>query len=67
MTSAIWFSRDDSRADRREAIRLDITRRLRRICPHYTDDQFAELVDTMTERQLKGERRMNGLPELSQP
>ena len=53
----------DPHSDRRETIRRDISKRLRRICPDYTDDQFAELVDAMAERQLKGERRANRLPE----
>jgi hypothetical protein len=66
MTAPDWFSRrEDSRKERREAISRDLSRRLRPICPDYTDDQFAELVETMTERQLKGEHRLNGLPELS--
>lgn len=42
---------------RREAIRRDISRRLRRVCEQLSDDEFSQLVDEMTERQLKGEFR----------
>jgi hypothetical protein len=60
-TTAAQFPFYDNRhAERKEAIRADLGRRLRRICPDYTDDEFAELIDMMADRQLKGERRLNG-------
>ena len=44
----------DARAER---IRLDITKRLRSICNNLTDEEFAALVEKMTNIQLRGERR----------
>jgi hypothetical protein len=43
----------------RAGVRDDIARRIKKACCHLTDDQFSQLVDVMTERQLKGERRTN--------
>jgi|SRR6266513_1680157 len=63
MTDTAWFIEDDPQSERRVAIRADISRRLRRICPHYTEEEFSELVDTMTHRQLECERRANHLWE----
>lgn len=63
MTDAIWFVEDDARSARKEAIRADISRRLRRICPHYSEEQFSDLVETMTRRQIEGERRANRLAD----
>lgn len=44
-------------AERKETIRADISRRLRSVCAHLSDEEFARLVETMVERKLKGERR----------
>ena len=44
---------------RRDRIRGDIAHRIRRACSHLDDDEFRGLVDEMTDRQLKGERRAN--------
>jgi hypothetical protein len=44
---------------RRGAIRDDIARRIKRVCADLNDQEFTTLVDQMTERQLKGERRAN--------
>jgi hypothetical protein len=63
MTDAAWFLEDDPQSARRVAIRADISRRLRRICPHYSDEEFSDLVDSMTQRQLDGERRANRLAD----
>jgi hypothetical protein len=59
----MWFVEDDPQSARRATIRADISRRLRRVCPHYTEEQFSDLVETMTKRQLDGERRANRLVE----
>jgi hypothetical protein len=42
---------------RRDAIREDIAKRLRKVCSHLSDADFKELVNQMAERKLKGERR----------
>ena len=63
MKDAIWFIEEDPQSARRVAIRADISRRLRRICPHYSEEQFSDLVDSMTQRQLDGERRANRLAD----
>jgi hypothetical protein len=42
---------------RKEIIRDDIARRLRHICSHLSEADFKQLVDSMTEQKLKGERR----------
>ena len=57
----MWFIEDDPQSARRATIQADISRRLRRICPHYTEEQFSDLVEKMTKRQLEGERRANRL------
>lgn len=59
MTDAAWFIEDDPQSERRAAVRGDISRRLRRICPNYSEEEFSELVESMTQRQLEGERRAN--------
>jgi hypothetical protein len=46
-------------AARRESVRADIAKRIRRACTHLSDEEFSRLVDEMTDRQLKGERRIN--------
>jgi len=46
-------------AVRRASVRADIARRIKRACTHLTDDEFTRLVDEMTDRQLRGERRIN--------
>jgi hypothetical protein len=42
--------------DRRAIVRDDIERRLRKVCANFSDEDFRELVDLMTERKLKSER-----------
>lgn len=42
--------------DRRTIVRADIERRLRKVCANFSDDEFRELVDLMTDRKLKSER-----------
>jgi hypothetical protein len=46
-------------AARRASVRADIAKRIRRACTHLSDEEFSRLVDEMTDRQLKGERRIN--------
>ena len=46
-------------AARKAGVRADISRRIKRACTHLTDDEFTRLVDEMTDRQLRGERRIN--------
>ena len=41
----------------RDRIRDDIERRVRRVCSHLTEDEFGGLVEEMTDRQIRGERR----------
>ena len=41
---------------RRDVIRADISKRLRHICAHLQDEEFARLVETMVDQKLKGER-----------
>lgn len=41
---------------RRDAIRDDISKRLRHICSHLSDNEFKELVNSMADQKLKGER-----------
>ena len=52
---------EDQHSERRERIRSDISLRLRRVCPDYSDDEFNRLLDAMTDEQLKGEERANRL------
>jgi hypothetical protein len=43
--------------DRHEAIRDDISLRLRKVCDNLSDDEFKTFVETMLQVQLRGERR----------
>ncbi len=47
---------EEFQSGRREMLRDDIARRLRRVCAHYSDDDFQELVESMVEKKLKGDR-----------
>jgi hypothetical protein len=51
----------DGRLDsgREERVRLDIVSRIRSTCAHLSEQEFSQLVDEMTDRQLRGERRAN--------
>jgi len=51
------FPETDSVGRRREKVRADIALRIGRVCGHFSDKELAELVDLMTERQIRGERR----------
>jgi len=42
---------------RREIIQADISRRIGRVCGHLSEENFSELVEKMTERQLRSEHR----------
>ncbi len=41
----------------RDAIRADISRRLKRICSNFSDEDFATLVDGMADTKIRGDRR----------
>jgi len=43
---------------REKAVREDIARRVRRVCSHCTDAEFAELVRKMAEQQVRYERKL---------
>lgn len=45
-------------AARRERVREDISRRLKRACSHLPDNEFHLLVEQMVDRQINGERRV---------
>jgi DNA-binding MurR/RpiR family transcriptional regulator len=50
-------SRDDAHhVSRREIIRQDIAKRLRRVCTHLSDEEFAKLVEAMADQKIRGER-----------
>lgn len=42
---------------RREIIRDDIAKRIRKVCSHLSEADFKNLVNEMAEQKLKGERR----------
>ncbi len=42
---------------RRDGIRADIAKRLRKVCSHLSDSEFKKLVEAMADQKLKGERR----------
>ena len=42
--------------DRRSIVSADIESRLRNICANFSDEDFRDLVDLMTDRKLKSER-----------
>jgi hypothetical protein len=44
---------------RRDDVRADIAKRIKRACADLPAGEFGELVDEMTDRQLRGERRFN--------
>jgi hypothetical protein len=44
---------------RKEMVHADISKRIRRACSHLSAGEFEVLVDAMTDRQLRGERRFN--------
>ena len=58
-----WNSEHDSmhghiEAARRDRIRNDIAHRIKRSCSHLDENDFQRLVEEMTERQVRGERRV---------
>jgi hypothetical protein len=50
---------DSVEVSKRDGVRADIAKRIRRACTHLSEDEFGQLVDAMTDRQLRGERRLN--------
>lgn len=56
--SGQFASNDDAfLLTRRDAIRDDIAKRLRKVCSHLSDAEFKKLVEAMADQKLKGERR----------
>jgi hypothetical protein len=53
------FATDENayQSTRREAIRVDLVTRLRRICANLSEEEFNKLVDAMIEQKLRSERR----------
>ena len=47
---------------RLEQLRANISARLRRVCTHLSDEQFAELVDDIADVTLKYEMRPDATP-----
>jgi hypothetical protein len=52
--SSFW---DEQQKLRAKSIRDDISKRLRRVCSHLSDEEFDALVDKMTKNQLHSEGR----------
>ena len=48
---------DAYHAARRETMRADLAKRLRKVCANFSEEEFRELVDGMIEQQLRGERK----------
>jgi hypothetical protein len=44
------------RKTRRDQIRDDIAKRLRKVCSHLSETEFTNLVNSMADQKLKGER-----------
>jgi hypothetical protein len=44
-------------SDRRKAIRADLEQRLKDICSNFSDEEFHKLMELMTDRKLRSERR----------
>ena len=44
---------------REKAVRDDIARRLKRVCSHFSDDEFEKLVRLMAAHQVRYERRQS--------
>ena len=50
-------SDDVYHSSRKDAIRADISRRLKKICSNLSDEEFHRLVDVMAENKIRGDRR----------
>ncbi len=50
---------DEVAAARRAALLKEISARLKPVCAHYRDEDFAALIGTMADRQLAGEARLS--------
>ena len=48
---------DAYESSRKEAIRADLSRRLKKICSNLSPDDFDALVDGMAEKKISGDRR----------
>ena len=48
---------DPYESSRKDAIRADISRRLRKICSNLSEADFDHLVDLMAENKIRGDRR----------
>jgi hypothetical protein len=60
----VYSQRESASADedayessRKEAIRADLSRRLRKICSNLSEADFDHLVDLMAENKIRGDRR----------
>jgi hypothetical protein len=51
------WQEDSYHADRRETIRADLVTRLEKICANFSDTDFRSLVEAMTEKKMRSERR----------
>ena len=53
----VWHDGDADHARvheaKRDALRTDIAARLRRVCQHWADDEFAQLVSDMADTKLR--------------
>jgi hypothetical protein len=54
---SVFDEGDAYESTRKDAIRRDISRRLKKICSNLSDDEFDHLVDVMAETRIKGDRR----------
>jgi hypothetical protein len=54
---AAFDEEDPYESTRKDAIRADISRRLKKVCSNFSDDEFDHLVDVMAENRIKGDRR----------
>jgi hypothetical protein len=67
-TEESWLDRElmglptPERNARQEAIRADVSKRLRKACSHLSDEAFAKLVDKIVGVQLKAERGPRKMP-----
>jgi len=48
---------DAYESSRKDAIRADISRRLKKICSNFSEEDFATLVDGMADKKIRGDRR----------
>jgi hypothetical protein len=54
---AASYEEDAYESSRKDAIRGDISRRLKKICSNLSSEDFDTLVDGMAEKKIRGDRR----------